>query len=456
MAAQRYLDEAKRYQAQVQDFRTKVTKSPRGKRSEDVEFDDTRDKVRSANERYQNLKHNCEALLSKLKNAEDKQAIYQENKDKLEEWLDTAEVKVQELRKEPVGTEPNMVQSQLDEVKAFSTEVFGQIKKIEDLKRQAKQFAESMGDVGSDDDTLYEIEKSVTRLARRHADLTDDLNARTNVLQTALVQSQDVHEGVAGLLSWLKDTEQSLNNLRPISLADETLQDQIQEVQMMRSDVDSHQPSINTVNKSIDSSDPNTSKAMLDQLKDLNTRFNDVSDRCKEREKDQKDVSSKLNDFRDHIQAFNDWVAPTLETLESKEMAQLDTPQYKAKVNDIRAEAEEKVQDLEYIKAIGQELIKNPKTGDVSGVKEAMAECERNWHDFNEVLDDKEQEATQREEQSNRYAEVYAEVVQWLCNTEGTVDALEPVAVDIEIIEKQIEELQVSRMAQNECVIRCI
>ncbi len=48
-----------------------------------------------------------------------------------------------------------------------------------------------------------------------------------------------------------------------------------------------------------------------------------------------------------------------------------------------------------------------------------------------------------REEQSDKFDQCKASVLRWLGSTEARLDDLEPVAIDIEIIEKQIEEIEV-------------
>ena len=62
---------------------------------------------------------------------------------------------------------------------------------------------------------------------------------------------------------------------------------------------------------------------------------------------------------------------------------------------------------------------------------------------FQELLTDKHQEAAMRVELGDKYNALHDEVERWLEINEDKIERLEPIAVDMEQIEKQIEELQV-------------
>ncbi len=212
----------------MQTFKNQLSGSPKGKhRTDGSEFEMTRDKVRSSNERYSNLKAACDALMDRLTSARDKQRDYNDCKYKAQTALVDAQSKAEKLRAEPVATEPHQVQEQLDKVKNFSGEVFAQGKNLDDLKKAAKSLTEAMRELGADEDTIMDINDKVKQLERQHGAVTDMLNAKSNSLQTALVQSQGVQEGIDGLLDWLRGAEGTLNTMRPVSLSEEILNDQV-------------------------------------------------------------------------------------------------------------------------------------------------------------------------------------------------------------------------------------
>lgn len=60
------------------------------------------------------------------------------------------------------------------------------------------------------------------------------------------------------------------------------------------------------------------------------------------------------------------------------------------------------------------------------------------------MLEDRHRLGKARTEQLMAYEKLRDQVLVWLQNTETRVNRLEPVAVDMEVIKRQIEELKVS------------
>ena len=402
--------------------------------------------MKAASERYQNLKSDCEGQLDKLQLAADRQKQFQGERLKVDDWLTTAEDKMHALQSEPVKTEPAQLQEQLYQVKVFTTETITQGKNIDDLKKVSNALEDSLKDLGADEDTLKDIESGVDELQDRLNALTAESTAWSNKLQTALVQSQGAQEGMDSLFNWLHDTEGTLNNMRPVSLSQDNLNDQMRELVVVKSDVESHVPSVKSVKKSsrdvADSSDPVTAKVIDDKMADLTDRFDDLADRIIQRDKDLNEVADKLSDFNDGIKKHDEWLVPTIEMLESINNSQVDSPAFKDKLAEISQDSAAKGEELAMLKRLGRELIDHPHTGDSAGIKDGLVHLERNWHDFKEVMSERQQESDFRDEKGNRYQEVRDQVDQWLGDAERRVDQLQPAAIDIEVIEQQIEELQ--------------
>ena len=437
-----------KYQKQLQTFRNQLNKSPKGKhRSDGSEFEMTRDKVRSSNERYSNLKASCDALMDRLQTARDRQRDFDDNMYRTQTELMSTEARARDMKAEPTAVEPHQVQEQLERVKAFRSEAFNQTKNLDDLRKSAKSLVEAMTELGADDNTIRHINDLVKSLERDHADLMDAMTAKSNTLQTALVQSQGIQEGIDGLLVWLREAEGTLNSMKPISLSEDSLNDQAKDYQVLQADVETHEPSVKSVNRSgATMSDPEMASAVYQKLQDLNNRFDTVAERCKERGDDIRSISKKLKDFNESATGLHQWITPMLETLESKETAHLDTPLFKQKLSEITSESRDKEDELERLRHLAGSLIQSPKTGDVSKVRDTLEKLEQNWQDLEDTLSDKRKEAGMREEQSSRFEDMKDSVLRWLTYVENRLDDLEPVAIDVEIIEKQIEEIEVSSM----------
>lgn len=65
------------------------------------------------------------------------------------------------------------------------------------------------------------------------------------------------------------------------------------------------------------------------------------------------------------------------------------------------------------------------------------------WKDLLQLLDEKHRNSKLRVEQLNAYEKLRDQVLHWLTNMENKLNRLEPVAIEVESIKKQIEELKV-------------
>lgn len=70
---------------------------------------------------------------------------------------------------------------------------------------------------------------------------------------------------------------------------------------------------------------------------------------------------------------------------------------------------------------------------------------ETQWKELNSMLDDKQRLGKARTEQLLAYEKLRNQVLAWLQNTETRVARLDQVAVEMETIKRQIEELKVSK-----------
>ena len=233
----------------------------------------------------------------------------------------------------------DQVQDHLQEAKSFSNEVISQEKHLHQLQRSAGLLRESVCELGADDAAVQDIDDSVARCNTQLGSLKAFVAARCDSLQKLLLQSQSIQEAIDGLLVWLKDTEGALNNMRPASLNEEMLNDQMTQLDTVTVDINSHQPAVDSVklsgSKVVKSSDADVAHEIKDKLSQLEGRFKAVLARASERDQDLSDVSDKLSRLQSRMKTFDDWMLPTLNSLESKDFWQLETQLYQDKVSDV-------------------------------------------------------------------------------------------------------------------------
>lgn len=397
--------------------------------------------------RFEHLKSRCTEHSDKLYDMAARQKEFTEGTTKLLSWLSSAEEQLGEATTEPSTSDTTVLNQQLDRMKSLGMEAIAHSSHIEELQRKAKGIREALQEIGAEPAQLEEIDSIIKDISKRYETINESSSNKAHALQVALVKTQDVNAAMNDLASWLKDTDTTLNNARPISLQRDNLLEQVHEVRILEADVESHKPGIDSIkHKAIElmqTCELEMAKSVESRLNELDTTFQAVEGKCKDRTADVDDVFEKLSSFQEDLRDCNEWLVSHIETLESQDLTRLDNDTFQQRVTQIQKDKELHMGELEELKQLGSQLVQDSRTGDVSAVKDSLSDLERNWAEFESRLGEREKEASQRERQGTDFEAARAEVLEWLTSKEGQMDSLEPVAVEVEIIGQQIEELQV-------------
>ena len=138
-----------------------------------------------------------------------KQRDYTEALEKASRWLREAESKVNRVVQDPVAGDPKSIQDQLDKAKSVNNEVVSQSRLFDNCQTAAAALVRALeGEI--DDREREEIERPPEELAQRYADLAHKIGSRCQELDSALVQSQGVQEGLDSLMNWLNNVDLQL------------------------------------------------------------------------------------------------------------------------------------------------------------------------------------------------------------------------------------------------------
>lgn len=135
-----------------------------------------------------------------------KQRDYTEALEKATRWLKEVEVKSQRIFQEPVGGDPRGIQDQLDRAKTVNNELHANSRLFDNCRSAAAALVRSLeGELDAREQQA--IEQPPEDLAERYAELTSRMGQRCQELDSALVQSQGVQEGLDSLMNWLNNLE---------------------------------------------------------------------------------------------------------------------------------------------------------------------------------------------------------------------------------------------------------
>ena len=261
-----------------------------------------------------------------------------------------------------------------------------------------------------------------------------------------MTKSQGVQDAAEQLLGWLKETDRKLDLQSPVSLNNDKLNGQQQQLNIIEKDIESHKPSVDSVKSAVldlRSCDIDMARAMEGKVNDINTKFVAAQRKCRGAIRETNDVSDKLTKFNDRLDGLKSWVQTTTDSLESSDWNKRPVDQQKLRVEDAKIEKQRQLQAMESLQSLGHDLVEDPRTGDPAAVKMALANLEQAWLKFDDCLGERDSEADLKESKEHEYEAIKREVVRWLTHMEGDVDAFNSVAVDMDVVARQIEELQV-------------
>lgn len=415
---------------------------------EGIEAELVGDKQKATVSRYEDLKSRCALFGEKIGLLSTKQRDFNESTFKLLTWLTDAEEKLSTSKLESATTDPEVLREQLGMMRSASNNAIAHGVQLDDLEKSSRDLIGMLRDLSVNEDHVDKLDDIVKDVSCRHTEVLKEVNERSNSLQMTLTKSQNVDDALDNLLSWVHDTDKTLTSQKPISLMRDNLSEQYQELKAISADVENHKPSLESVrheaNELIKTCELDMAKSLESKLSDLDNRFGVVQAKCMARVKDIEDISETLGHFKDTLEHCSVWLGSQIENLEHKDWNKKSGDEMKDRVDGMTIERKRKEEIVDELKQLGQALVEDPRTGDVGDLKESLSDLRREWGDFNALLVEREQEASEKERQSDEYNSMKKEVVDWLTSMEGKVDNFEPVAVDMEVAANQIEEIQVN------------
>ncbi|XP_048523579.1 dystonin isoform X31 [Dendroctonus ponderosae] len=447
MSAQKFVDEGKEYLNILNDFRTSLPS--RLPHIEPLSSQDSpvRSEVSLVTQQYRDLLHRANNLADRLSGVGGKQREYSDALDKARTWLKDAEPRANKLLNEPIGGDPKTVEDQLHKAKALNNEFVANGKLIDNAKQATSALVRSLeGQISPSE--IHRLEEPVESLEGKYNSLSGAIANRCQELDTALVQSQGVQDALDGIIDWLNQAENQFKNMqRPASLIQERLEEQLREHRGFQSDIDTHISSIDSVYLSaneliVSTSNARVAKQIEGKLTDVKTRFEKLFDRVQNRGVFLGEVNRDLVAFNNQALKFEKWYSEIMEIIESRDLAKAPAEQYALQMKEIARNRDDNRALFEEVVQIGKELLNKRDVTDTTGVRDRVKNMESQWRDLENLMEEKTKLSKLRAEQHSAYETLKEQVLDWLSRMETKVTRLDLVAIHLETLRKQHDELK--------------
>ncbi|XP_055907399.1 uncharacterized protein LOC129942467 isoform X23 [Eupeodes corollae] len=447
MAAQKFVDESKEFLVVLNDFRTTLPERLPHVIPLSTAESPIREEVSFVSAQYKDLMHRVNALSDRLSGLGGRQREYQDALEKVNEWLRSVQPRASQILNDPVGADPQTVQEQMNEAKALHNEFMSQGRLVENAQQSLSSLLRSLGSQLSPTE-VNALEMPVEEVVDKYNQLLQALGDHCKLLDTALVQSQGVQDALDSLVGWVNQAEDKFKvQFRPASLIKERLQEQVREHRSLLSDLQSHQSSIDSVASSAHhlmntASNARIAKKVEMKLNDVTVKFEKLLDKAFKRGEFLDDTLQQLNKFSDETTNVEQEVVTLQESLESRELSQLGTEDLARRMIEL-SRRKDKISPLfDNCVRDGKELVSLRDVTDTGVVRDRVKALESQWRNLDITLEEKAKLSKQKAEQQIAYESLKDQVLSWLASIEARTNSLAPVAVDLDIIRQQVEELK--------------
>ncbi|KAH9633161.1 hypothetical protein HF086_013784 [Spodoptera exigua] len=266
---------------------------------------------------------------------------------------------------------------------------------------------------------IRQLEVPVLDLTSRYKDITDAVGSRCSELEAALLQSQQ----------------------KPASLIRERLDEQIREQRIAIGELEARRPTLAKLLASarqaaLTPSNARIAKKLEQRAEDIYARYEKLVEKSSKRSEFLEEVSSELAQFSSQAGALDAAHAQLLEQADTRELARMPAEELGGRLAHLASYRDKQMPLLEECLRNGKQLISKKDVTDTHVIRDRMKALENQWRDFNATLEEKQKLSKQRADQLNQYESLKIQ------SMESRVTRLQPVAVDLEVIKQQQDELR--------------
>ncbi|KAL9875799.1 dystonin-like protein short stop isoform 24-T27 [Glossina fuscipes fuscipes] len=447
MATQKFVDESKEFLAILNDFRTSLPERlPHVEPLPSTESS-IRQEVSLASAHYKDLMNRVNALQDRISGLSGRQREYQESIDKVNEWLRSIRPHALRIIGDPIGEDSKSVQEQMSEAKALYNELLSNGRLVDYAQQTLDSLLRTLG-TQLNPAEIKLLELPITELKESYQGLLDSLGEHCKNLDRTLVQSQGVQDALESLSNWVTQAEEKYKlQLRLASLIKERLQEQMREHKAFLADVQSHQISIDSVYSSAQllvkaALSARIAKMVENNLNDITNKFNRLFDKAVKRGEFFDDIYNKLCRYLDEITNVEQSIGSLQEAIDSRDTTLLTAEDQMKRMIEISNRKEKFSSTFDDCMRHGKDLITIRDVTDTSLLRDRIKALESQWRNFTVNLEDKMKLSKQKSEHRATYENLKSQVLIWLAGMESRIAGLDPVAIDLNKITQQNDELK--------------
>ncbi|KAJ8013741.1 hypothetical protein DPEC_G00032940 [Dallia pectoralis] len=404
-----------------------------GKRDAQLAVDTTgtctavKDKLDTAASRYKALHSQCNELGDNLKDVVDKYKKYEDSTASLLNWLNVSDKEARRQQSEPIASDPQTLQKQLEDTKALQGQTTGRQTTVETLRKTADSLVTAQGDLLTNQD---EIQETVEDIVERYDNLSKSVSDRNEKLQITLTRSLSVQDGLDEMMSWMEGVEKRVKDQGQVPLDSAAIGHVLSSEAALEQDMLARQSSISAmkakVKKFVETADPTAASLLQSKMDALAQRFSDSHDLHKQKVGQLEQLRDKVEQFEKTSEKVQQFVLKRSQTLSETDGPGKNVNELVLLMQDTNKELAEHAKDIETLQKLSKELSNMGPEGSEAQIQGKMDNLSNTFNVFKDTLKEKEEEVSSCQDQLGLFTAAAGALNTWLKETSEKVPEVQP------------------------------
>ncbi|XP_063311802.1 microtubule-actin cross-linking factor 1 isoform X18 [Pelobates fuscus] len=399
-------------------------------------------KLEDASKRYSTLHSKCSKLGSHLNSTLSQFQQFQEGSDATLAWLQDTESVVQKILSEPVASDPETLQTQLEKAKSVQCDLAEQQVQVEKVHKALRALLEVQGEPSPDCGSIQETAESIDG---RFQDLSARMSAHSDLLQKSVAQSQSVQEGMDNLLHWLEGMEKTLESQKQIPMSTSSIQESLATNMKLRQDIGRRRGSLDAtgemVGKFMETADSAAAAALQSKLLEVTDRFNKVCLSQSEQEAALKDILPKVERYEQIRDTLEDFRTTRSQLLASGNQPDKDIAQFSEQIQELNTELNQQAQQLFALEQLASELSTCPMLLDSSDHLQMVQVLKNDFLELQKAAKERERDALSCQDELKHFKRLVGIMRKWLKDNEERVPSAED-SLGVHEIQIRLQQVQ--------------
>ena len=385
--------------------------------------------------RYQDLNKKCDDRMGLLEEAFTMAKEYHDKLGPIEKWLDKAEKKVKEM--ETVPTEEDQIQKRINEHDKLHQEILGKQPSFDDLADVATALMQVVGD-----EDAQALADKIEELTNRYGALVNSSDNVHQLLQDCMNGLRNLVYAYEDLLTWMENMDKRLSKYKVLSVFQDKLLNQMEEIHVATEEVVAKQPKVDEVlhhgselMKHIASEE---ALQLKDKLDSLQRKYNDLATKAADLLKNAQEMMPLVQNLHESHNKLSEWMTGVEGIFQSLDSYNLEDQEMEIK--RLEQDVQEYRPLLENINITGPQLCQLSPGEGARTVEDIVTRDNRRFDAICEQIQRRSERIQLSKQRSSEIINDINELLDWFREVENQIREADPPSSEAEVIRVQLKE----------------